>query len=187
MGWDLTRFVNGLLCRYAIVGIMGCQSSGKSTLLNLLFGTKFREMDSKQGRSQTTLGVWMDAGTNAHNLVVMDLEGTDSTERGEDRVTFERQTCMFALAMAEVLIVNMWEHDIGRYTASNIGILKTVFEVNLQLFAKANYKTMLLFIIRDHIEEDTPMINLKVTTRSSSPLLSCPPPSVRMHTRPLRF
>ncbi len=43
-------------------------------------------MDSKTGRSQTTLGVWMDAGTNANNLVVMDLEGTDSTERGEDRV-----------------------------------------------------------------------------------------------------
>jgi hypothetical protein len=111
---DLTGLIENAQLKndaYAIVGIMGCQSSGKSrvvsccsclqrrhthssdggscflgTLLNLLFGTKFREMDSKTGRSQTTLGVWMDAGTNANNLVVMDLEGTDSTERGEDRV-----------------------------------------------------------------------------------------------------
>ncbi|KAF3529520.1 hypothetical protein DY000_02043172 [Brassica cretica] len=31
---------------YAVVSIMGPQSSGKSTLLNHLFGTNFREMDA---------------------------------------------------------------------------------------------------------------------------------------------
>ncbi|KAJ0006853.1 hypothetical protein Pint_28956 [Pistacia integerrima] len=35
---------------YAVVSIMGPQSSGKSTLLNHLFGTKFREMDAFKGR-----------------------------------------------------------------------------------------------------------------------------------------
>ncbi|TQD98674.1 hypothetical protein C1H46_015731 [Malus baccata] len=39
---------------YAVVAIMGQQSSGKSTLLNHLFGTKFREMDAYSGRSKTT-------------------------------------------------------------------------------------------------------------------------------------
>ena len=33
---------------------MGPQSSGKSTLLNHLFGTKFREMDAMAYRGQTT-------------------------------------------------------------------------------------------------------------------------------------
>jgi|APGre2960657444_1045066.scaffolds.fasta_scaffold25922_1 GTPase SAR1 family protein len=33
---------------------MGPQSSGKSTLLNHLFGTKFVEMDAQSGRGQTT-------------------------------------------------------------------------------------------------------------------------------------
>lgn len=145
---------------YAIVGIMGCQSTGKSTLLNLLFGTQFREMESSRGRSQTTLGVWLDSASNSKNTVVMDLEGTDSGERGEDRTTFERQTCLFAMALAEVLIINMWEHDIGRYTAANYGILKTVFEVNLQLFRTAT-KAVLLFLVRDHIEEESPFENLK--------------------------
>jgi hypothetical protein len=37
-----------------MVAIMGPQSSGKSTLLNHLFGTKFREMDAMAYRGQTT-------------------------------------------------------------------------------------------------------------------------------------
>ena len=39
---------------YQTVAIMGPQSSGKSTLLNNLFGTKFTEMDAMAGRGQTT-------------------------------------------------------------------------------------------------------------------------------------
>lgn len=35
---------------YAIVAIMGPQSSGKSTLLNHLFHTNFTEMDAYKGR-----------------------------------------------------------------------------------------------------------------------------------------
>jgi hypothetical protein len=35
---------------YAVVSIMGPQSSGKSTLLNHLFRTNFREMDAFKGR-----------------------------------------------------------------------------------------------------------------------------------------
>jgi len=156
---------------YSIVAIMGCQSTGKSTLLNLLFGCRFSEMDASSGRSQTTKGVWLDSGHKRRSLVVMDLEGTDSGERGEDRTTFERQTALYAMAVAELLIINMWEHDIGRYTASNYGILKTVIEVNLQLFHAAaasntskttssSARTVLLFVIRDHIEEDTPLVQL---------------------------
>lgn len=31
----------------------------------------------------------------------------------------------------------MWHTDIGRYNAGNISLLKTVFELNLQLFQKS--------------------------------------------------
>jgi protein SEY1 len=45
----------------------------------------------------------------------------------------------------------MWENDIGRFHASNYGLLKIVFELNLQLFQKdnKNSKTLLFFLIRD--------------------------------------
>lgn len=50
--------------------------------------------------------------------------------------------------MADVLLINMWTNDVGRYAASNYGLLKVIFEVNLKLFDQRSEKT-LLFILRD--------------------------------------
>jgi ribosome biogenesis GTPase A len=36
---------------YRFVAVIGCQSSGKSTLLNLLFDTKFDVMNEDDGRN----------------------------------------------------------------------------------------------------------------------------------------
>lgn len=71
----------------------------------------------------------------AENILVMDVEGTDGRERGEDQ-DFERKSALFALATSEVLIINIWEHQVGLYQGANMGLLKVVFEVNLELFLK---------------------------------------------------
>lgn len=55
------------------------------------------------------------------DILVFDIEGTDSKERGEQRMvkyililylnilqTFEQTTSLFALAIADVLLINMW-------------------------------------------------------------------------------
>lgn len=131
---------------YHLISVFGSQSTGKSTLLNYLFGTQFSVM-SEQERRQTTKGIWLSKNKNegtgtsdessrmAPNILVMDVEGTDGRERGEDQ-DFERKSALFALATSEVLIVNIWEHQVGLYQGANMGLLKTVFEVNLQLFLK---------------------------------------------------
>ncbi|KAG2321814.1 hypothetical protein Bca52824_015027 [Brassica carinata] len=128
---------------YAVVSIMGPQSSesyrtfvvltGKSTLLNSLFGTNFMEMDAFKGRSQTTKGIWLArcAGIEPCTLV-MDLEGTDGRERGEDDTAFEKQSALFALAISDIVLINMWCHDIGREQAANKPLLKTVFQTPLE-------------------------------------------------------
>jgi GTPase Era involved in 16S rRNA processing len=128
---------------YHLISVFGSQSTGKSTLLNYLFGTQFGVM-SEQERRQTTKGIWMSKNKRegsdrgmADNILVMDVEGTDGRERGEDQ-DFERKSALFALATSEVLIVNIWEHQVGLYQGANMGLLKTVFEVNLQLFVKDN-------------------------------------------------
>jgi hypothetical protein len=54
----------------------------EGTLLNLLFSTKFDVMDSDHGRTQTTKGIWMAINADS-NILVFDIEGTDSKERGE--------------------------------------------------------------------------------------------------------
>lgn len=149
---------------YNIVAVFGSQSTGKSTLLNRLFGTTFDVMDETK-RQQTTKGIWMCRGKGM-GVMVMDVEGTDGRERGEDQ-DFERKSALFSLASSEVLIVNLWEHQVGLYQGANMGLLKTVFEVNLGLFGKkaqdgSNGRTLLLFVIRDHIGQ-TPLANLQAT------------------------
>ncbi|WJX23177.1 hypothetical protein P8452_12407 [Trifolium repens] len=133
---------------YAIVAIMGPQSSGKSTLMNHLFHTNFREMDALRARSQTTKGIWI-AKCNGIEpcTIAMDLEGTDGRERGEDDTTFEKQSALFALAVSDIVLINLWSHDIGREQAACKPLLKTVFQAMMRLFS--HRKTKLIFVIRD--------------------------------------
>ena len=158
---------------YHLVSVFGSQSTGKSTLLNYLFGTEFGVM-SEDDRRQTTKGIWMSKNKKAHtsadakemaeNILVMDVEGTDGRERGEDQ-DFERKSALFALATSEVLIVNIWEHQVGLYQGANMGLLKVVFEVNLDLFLKdkkSSPRSLLFFVIRDHLGT-TPLTNLRNT------------------------
>jgi len=89
---------------------------------------------------------------------------TDGRERGEDQ-DFERKSSLFALATSEVLMVNIWEHQVGLYQGANMGLLKTVFEVNLQLFLKDRQTTsrsLIYFVIRDFLGT-TPLQNLRNT------------------------
>lgn len=153
---------------YHLVSVFGSQSTGKSTLLNALFGTSFNVM-SETDRRQTTKGIWMAKNKTktagmADNILVMDVEGTDGRERGEDQ-DFERKSSLFALATSEVLMVNIWEHQVGLYQGANMGLLKTVFEVNLQLFLKDRKtvsRSLIYFVIRDFLGT-TPLQNLRNT------------------------
>ncbi|KAF9132174.1 Dynamin-like GTPase that mediates homotypic ER fusion [Mortierella sp. 14UC] len=149
---------------YNLAAVFGSQSTGKSTLLNKLFGTSFDVM-SESARRQTTKGIWISQGKDM-KVMIMDVEGTDGRERGEDQ-DFERKSALFSVATSEVLIVNLWEHQVGLYNGANMGLLKTVFEVNLQLFGsnRGKEKTLLLFVIRDHVGA-TPLANLSNTLKA---------------------
>ncbi|KAK8629194.1 hypothetical protein V6N13_078046 [Hibiscus sabdariffa] len=129
---------------YAVVSIMGPQSSGKSTLLNNLFYTNFREMDAFKGRSQTTKGIWM---ANVKSI--------------KDDTAFEKQSALFALAVSDIVLIDMWCHDIGREQAANKPLLKTIFQVMMRLFSPR--KTTLMFVIRDKTR--TPLENLEPVLR----------------------
>lgn len=191
---------------YHVVGVFGGQSSGKSTLLNHLFGTDFQMLDERVRRGQTTKGAFLakanaalpgfEAEDSAENsdtdaagagaaspdrssrlnraaaaaasaagapsvkspLLVLDFEGTDGLERGEDQ-SFDRHLSLFGLSVADTLIINMWAVDVGRFNGANLSLLRTIFEVNLQLFSHENYeveeKPTLLIVLRDFTEEDT--------------------------------
>ncbi|KAI7859758.1 RHD3/Sey1 [Circinella umbellata] len=147
---------------YHVVSIFGSQSTGKSTLLNTLFQTSFDVMDASQGRSQTTRGIWMSRAKQLP-ILLMDIEGADGAERGEDQ-NFERKAALFALATSEVVIFNLCESQVNLYAGGNMSMLKMVIQVNLELFQNQKgarqEKTLILIVIRDYIGQ-TPIEKLK--------------------------
>ena len=112
----------------------------------------------------------------ARSTVVLDLEGTDGRERGEDDTSFERQSALFALANSDVVIVNLWCHDVGREHGAGKPLLRTVLQVNLRLFAaekgkngsdgdagSSHARTVLCFVLRDRTK--TPLDRLSPILR----------------------
>ena len=103
-------------------------------------------MDSSVCRGQTTKGIWIAADYRS-KVFIIDCEGTDSKSRTEeDRGRFEHSSSLFSLAMSDILIINMWTKDVGRYTASNYGVLKIVFQMNLKLFEQKTAKKIIIFL-----------------------------------------
>ncbi|KAL1538429.1 protein ROOT HAIR DEFECTIVE 3 2-like isoform X1 [Salvia divinorum] len=142
-------FLRRVAASIPVIAIVGPQSSGKSTLMNHLFSTDFGVMDAEIGRRKTTKGIWIAKALEMDQslTVVLDLEGTDGSEKGEDDTEFEKQSTLFAIAIAHTVIINMWYTDVGREHAANRPLLKTVFEAMLSLFSPE--KTTLHFVIRD--------------------------------------
>lgn len=65
----------------------------------------------------------------------------------------------------------MWEHQVGLYHGANMALLKTVFEVDLELFhndertqdpGNTGDKSLLMFVIRDFVG-GTPLESLQAT------------------------
>ncbi|CAD5189587.1 unnamed protein product [Musa acuminata subsp. malaccensis] len=79
----------------------------------------------------------------------MDLEGTDGRERGEDDTAFENQSALFALAVSDIVLINMWCHDIGREQAANKPLLKTIFQVMMRLFSIALFDLSIKTVTKD--------------------------------------
>lgn len=140
---------NPTLQNYQVTAVVGCQSGGKSTLLNRAFATSFPVLDApKSGRRRTTLGIW--AACHPQH-VILDVEGTDSRERGDGARQFESATTLFALALADIVVVNMWAHDVGRHSAANYDLFETVFAHSIRLHSSGVFKRVrVVIVVRDH-------------------------------------
>lgn len=109
-------------------------------------------MQEKVQRKQTTKGIWMQVSKD-YKSVILDIEGADSRERWEEKSKYEKSTALFGLVLSNVLIVNLWIQEIGRFSACNYETLKLIFELNLRFF-KSDQSKKLLFVIRDFREDE---------------------------------
>lgn len=94
--------------------------------------------------------------------------------------TFENRTALFSLALTDVLIMNIWEKEVGRFSAANIPLLKTIFDAHLKLLQDREKwashwpglgshrrvaKVVLMFVVRD-CDGSTPVELLRKTLMS---------------------
>ncbi|XP_071938201.1 protein ROOT HAIR DEFECTIVE 3 isoform X2 [Coffea arabica] len=138
----------------AVVAIIGNQSTGKSTLLNELFGTAFEVMDAKKGMTKTTKGIWMTqrpSPSGGPPVLVIDTEGSDGCDRGED-VAFEKQTALFSLAVSNTVIMNMRCDNVNLHNGGGWPLLRAVFEVMMIRKFNTSRKVNLVFVLRDKNE-----------------------------------
>lgn len=66
------QHIKALKKTYHTLSIIGSQSSGKSTLLNALFGTTFEELNRKTRVGQTTKGIWYSIDP-ASSMMILDI------------------------------------------------------------------------------------------------------------------
>lgn len=136
-----------------IVSILGAQASGKSTLFNEMFGTSFSVASRTSIGAATTKGIYasLDQHSSAR-LVAMDVEGSDSRERGRNGRLFHSRLASFVTAISDAIIVNIWYHDLGRWDGAGYTLIGDIFAEALKLSSSSSsfpFHSRLIFTIRD--------------------------------------
>ncbi|CAF5139821.1 unnamed protein product, partial [Rotaria magnacalcarata] len=90
--------------RTLVISVIGPQNSGKSTLLNYMFGTLF---DVRDGRcTRGIYGSFVKTNrTDFEYILLIDTEGLLSIEREDPE--FDRRIVLFCLAVSHIVLVNM--------------------------------------------------------------------------------
>ena len=99
------------------IGCLGPQSSGKSTLLNLMFGTRFL---TSQGRCTQGVGIELRTvrvGGVERGYLVVDTEGLNSAEKQNG--LFDRKVTYWAIENIDVLVLN-FKGDLCSSIKSNL-------------------------------------------------------------------
>ncbi|OMO58948.1 Root hair defective 3 GTP-binding protein [Corchorus capsularis] len=82
----------------------------------------------------------------------------------KDDTAFEKQSALSALAISDIVMINMWCHDVGREQGACKPLLRTVFEVMKRIFSAR--KITLLFVLRDRTK--TPLEHLDQILRKDT-------------------
>jgi GTPase Era involved in 16S rRNA processing len=97
-----------------VLTIIGPQSSGKSTLLNFLFGCDFATSEGRCTRGvYGTYFRFNGSYSNAFDgIFVIDTEGlfaltNETDEKFEDRENFDSKLVLFCLAVSDFVIINV--------------------------------------------------------------------------------
>lgn len=139
-----------------IVSVLGGQASGKSTLLNKVFGCDFEVGSRSAVSSATTKGIFACKASSSPTVVALDVEGSDSRERGRDGRAYQARCAGFVALISDIVLLNLWYHDVGRFDAAGYSLMQAVFAEAIK--SADQEPTKLVFVVRDvddDVGEDT--------------------------------
>ena len=87
-----------------VVTIIGPQSSGKSTLLNFLFGANFHVSAGRRTKGLNAMLLRTDF-EDIKEILILDSEGIFSIER--DDPMFDRRLATFCMAVSNLILINI--------------------------------------------------------------------------------
>ncbi|XP_071150531.1 interferon-induced very large GTPase 1-like [Mytilus edulis] len=125
---ELTKSVNDT--KILVLSVLGLQSSGKSTLLNTMFGLQFAV-----SAGRCTRGVYMqlvpvlDERKPYKYVLVLDTEGLRAPELGREKYRHDNELATFVVGLGDVTIVNVK----GENTSEVHDILQIVVHAFLRI------------------------------------------------------
>ena len=123
-------------CKITTISVLGIQSSGKSTLLNTMFGLKFSVSAGRctRGIYAQLLSVDLDISKlNCNYMLVLDTEGLRSTEEGSIRYNHDNELSTFVVGLADIILINV--------KGETIAELENVLQIVAHAFVRFKQKT----------------------------------------------
>ncbi|CAF3689900.1 unnamed protein product [Rotaria socialis] len=127
-----------------VVSVIGPQSTGKSTLLNMLFGSNF-QMSAGRCTKGLYASMFKTDYPNAKTLMVLDTEGLMSIEKANEE--YDKKLTIFSMACSQVMLINLN----GEINAAMKKILTiSLFAANqLKIFKT---RPIIIFILRNMMD-----------------------------------
>ena len=112
--------------KIVIVSVLGIQSSGKSTLLNTMFGLQFAVSAGRCTKGAFMQLVKAEAGQPYDYILVLDTEGLRSAELAEDSKDRDNEIATFVIGVGDVTIINI--------KGENYAEMKDVIQIAVHAF-----------------------------------------------------
>lgn len=144
----------------SIVAAIGACGVRKTALLNTVFGTSFGTNSDPEG-AQEIQGVWGQRAVapeiavlaeEPRNMVVLDVEGYDSTDR--TRVDLQQRCQSWAMTLADVIVWTVTMGDLVRGTGIGMEILRAAWIEEAKLIGagvvnRRTFKRLFVVVVRD--------------------------------------
>ncbi|XP_041471757.1 interferon-induced very large GTPase 1-like [Lytechinus variegatus] len=118
--------------RLFVLSVLGIQSSGKSTLLNTMFGLQFAVSAGRctRGAYMQVISVEKEAGLPFDYVVVIDTEGLRAPELGQLKYEHDNELATLVIGMGDVTMINI--------KGENTSEMKDILQIAVHAFLRMN-------------------------------------------------